>query len=171
MPKVVEVKARGNVPSQAAYSFGARDVELHFARLTVPHKSLEMTGMVELRGPKYGENCEKSFPALGYAAGAEPGHPKELAFAHPLECENASVGCQVRHYLLVSAPILDWSIHCHMTIERLAVDGNAGGVAMMDDSNPRGRAASVFLTRKRSVASVAREESMVVVDRANVKRR
>lgn len=58
-----------------------------------------------------------------------------------------------------------------MTIECLAVGGNAGGVAMMDDSNPRGWPVSAFLTRKRSVTLVAREESMLVVDRALVKRR
>lgn len=169
---VAEVKARGNVLSQVVYRSGTQDAELHFAPLTVPRKSPETPEMMEPHVPgKYDENCEKYFPAQGYAAGEEPGHPRELVCAHPLECENEPVGCQARRYLLVSAPTSDWLIHCHMTIESLAVGENAGGAAMVDDSNPRGRPVSDFLTRIQSVASVVRVVSRLVVDRGPVKRR
>lgn len=169
---VAEVKARGNALSEVVYSSWTQDAELHLARLRVPHKIPETMEMMEPHVPrKYDENCEKYFPARGYAAGEEPGHPRELVCAHPLEYENGPVGCQVRRYLLVSAPTSDWLIHCYMTIETLAVGGNAGGAAMVDDLNPRGRPVSDFLTRIRSVASVARAVSILVVDRALVKRR
>ena len=122
------------------------------------------------RGPNYDENYERQFPAKGYARGKEPGHPKALVCADPSECESGDVGCQVRHYLLVKVPILGWLTYWILTIELLVV-GAEGGVAIVGGPNPRGGVVSVFLTKIRSVASVARAVSMLVVDQALVDRR
>lgn len=132
--------------------------------LHVPHKNLGTTGVMGFRESKHDENGERRSPAQGSAHGEELGGPKALVCAYPLECESGYDGCQVRHYLLVNAPILGWLAYWILTIELLGV---AGGVAIVDEPNPRGLIVSVFLTKIRSVASV-KAVSMLVVDQALV---
>jgi hypothetical protein len=100
----------------------------------------------------------------------EPGDPKRFVCAHPSEYESGYVGCQVKHYLLVNAPILDWLAYWILTIGLLAV-GAVGGVETANEPNPHGMIVSVFLTKTRNVASVVKVVSMVVVDRALVERK
>lgn len=132
--------------------------------LYVPHRNPGTTGVMGFRGPKHDENGERRSPAQGSAHGEELGGPKALVCAYPSECESGYDGCQVRHYLLVNAPISGWLTCWILTIE---LSGVVGGVAIVDEPNPRGLFVSVFLTKTRSVAA-GKAESMLVVDQALV---
>jgi hypothetical protein len=127
--------------------------------------------VTELLGPNYGENCERRFPATGYANVEAPGDPKVLACAHPLEYENEPAGCQVRDCLLVNAPILNWLRYWCLTIGQLVVGAAEGGAGMADSSNLRMWAVLIVPTTIRSVTSVVKAVSMQVVDQSPVERR